>query len=147
MTDSPWAVVAYHDPYDHEVPDVLSFVNDSPDPTLDALFDGGVVPSSPHEYPIPQFDNGIQDFPMSPMWDLGNNYNGVGNYAIPADHPSQCFEGGGGESGVDQNPGLAIENNVMQPPVGAPPPINFSCFGCQVLREIVHFNCNSQSLD
>ncbi|XP_062025501.1 protein RKD3 [Rosa rugosa] len=144
MTDSPWAVVPYHDPYDHEVPDVLNFINDTPDPTLDTLFDGGVVPSFPHQYPIPQFDNGIQEFPMSPMWDMGNNYNGGGNNTISvlADHPSQCSGGGGGESGFDQNSGLGFGSNVMPPPVWAPPPIPFSCCGCQVLREIVHFNRN-----
>ncbi|KAL6180371.1 hypothetical protein ACLB2K_047035 [Fragaria x ananassa] len=143
VTDSPWAVVPYHDPYDHEVPEVLSFVNGSPDQTLDALFDGGVVPSSPHQCPVPHFDDGIQDFPMSPMWDFSNNYNGGrnNNFSVQEDPPSQC-SGGGGEPAVDQNSGLGFGKNVMPPPVVAPPPpiINSGCCGCQALREIVHFS-------
>lgn len=164
MADFPWGVVPYHDPYDHEVPDVLSFMNDYTDPSLEnipALFDQVLVPSSPHPA-IPLFNNGIQDLnnpiPIisAPMRDLGNNtlsYNGGGGGNTPislVDHPSLFF-GEGGESSFDQNqnqnyPG-GFGNNVMPLlPIWPPPaPIPYSCCGCQVLREIVHFN--SKSLD
>lgn len=145
MANIPCAVVPYHDPYDHDVPDVLNFINDSSDPTLEALLDEGAVPSSPHQ-PLPLLDNEIQDFPISPIWDLLGN-EGT-NFISLADHPSQ-FSGGGGQSSFDQNLGLGFGNDVMPLPIWAPPPPNpFSCCGCQVLREIVHFNRkSSQFLD
>ncbi|KAK9929769.1 hypothetical protein M0R45_026852 [Rubus argutus] len=138
MANIPCTVVPYHDPYDHDVPDVLSFINDSSDPTLEALLDEGAVPSSPHQ-PIPLFDNGIQDFPISPIWDLLGN-EGTNSISL-ADHPSQFS--GEGQLSFDQNSGLGFGNDVMPLPIWAPPPpIPFSCCGCQVLREIVHFNRN-----